>query len=97
MEDQGPAEDGRARSPTRPSSLCRDVGALCRQLLGGAAAVGVLVGGLLVEGREGVEGGEGDGCDDGFDAAALLGLKLCFGLLAAGDQDFPAQVHCNTI
>jgi hypothetical protein len=33
----------------------RDVGALWRQLLGDAAALGVLVGGLLVG------GGEGDG------------------------------------
>jgi hypothetical protein len=38
------AEDGQARSPTRLSLLCRDVGALCRQLLGDTTAVGVLVG-----------------------------------------------------
>ena len=51
---------------------------LCRQLLvlGDAAAVGVLVGGLLVE------GGEGDDGDNNFDAMAPLGLQLCFNLLA---------------
>ena len=35
-----------------PERVCRDVGALCRQL-GDTVAVGLLIWGLLVEGKEG--------------------------------------------
>ena len=48
-------------------------------MLGDALAIGVMVGGLLVEGGEG-----GDGNND-FNTASLLGLQLCFNLLVTED------------
>ena len=70
VEDEGAAEDGRGR---RRSSMWQR-----SRLWSPAAAVTVLVGGLLVE------GGDGDGGDSDFDAAAFPVGVLVGGLLVEG-------------
>ena len=55
---------------------------LCRQLvvLGDVAVLGMLVRGLLINGQE------GDGGNNGFDAGLPLDLQLCFDPLAVRDD-----------
>lgn len=70
------------------SGICRDVGALCRQLLGGVATVGVLIKGIHIK------NGEGDGVNDGFDLLAtedqdLLTSAHAFPLLTFSASDTP--------
>jgi len=67
--------DDAAPGPARRSAACSL--ALCRQLLGDAAAVASIVTRLV---------------DGGDDDRGLLGLQLCFDLVDSGDQAFASAV-----